>query len=247
MFRWIWLMAGCLSLLYFTGIALYTGLGNKFTYFWLLLALLCFVFHFIWRRGLLAKLPPGICKVTGVILLMGVAFFVFVQICIMSRYTSHCKERVDYLVVLGAQMKTSGPSRALKYRLDAAYDYLQQYEDTVVIVSGGRGKDEPVSEAQGMKAYLVAKGIPAERIILEDRSVNTYENLQLSAQLLRPEQDKVAVVTNNFHLFRAMKIAEKAGYEKLYGVAAQSELALLPHNTMREFFGIMKDFLVGNL
>ena len=151
------------------------------------------------------------------------------------------------MIVLGAQMKPDGPSRVLQYRLDAAYDYLVENPDTKVIVSGGQGSDEMISEAQGMYDYLAGRGIEKERIIREDRSVNTVQNLKYSAEFLDREQDSVCIVSNNFHMFRARRLAEKLGYQKVCGLAAKGDPVLMANNMLREFFGVMKDFTYGNL
>ena len=144
-------------------------------------------------------------------------------------------------------MKAEGPSRVLQYRLDAAVSYLQQNPKTLVIVSGGQGSDEHISEAQGMYDYLVQKGIEPGRILKEDRSVNTVQNLTFSAALLDKEKNSVAIVTNNFHLFRSMRIAKKLGYAHVYGIAAKGYPFLQPNNMLREFFGVVKDFAAGNI
>lgn len=95
--------------------------------------------------------------------------------------------------------------------------------------------------------YLVEKGISPERILLEDQSKNTFQNLTFSAEYLNREKDAVGIVSNNFHVFRAAKIARKAGYQRVYGIAAKGEPFLQFNNMMREFFGVAKDFLVGNM
>ncbi|MBO5055851.1 MAG: YdcF family protein [Lachnospiraceae bacterium] len=154
---------------------------------------------------------------------------------------------LDYIVVLGAQMKASGPSKALQYRLDEAVRYLEENPDTLVIVSGGQGLDEHISEAQGMYDYLAQKGIASGRIIKEDKSRNTFQNLTFSAEFLDKEKNSVGIVTNNFHVFRAVGIAKKAGYKAVCGIAARGEPFLQYNNMMREFFGVVKDFLVGNM
>ena len=132
-------------------------------------------------------------------------------------------------------------------RLDKAYDYLTENPDTVVIVSGGQGPDEHVSEAQGMYDYLVEKGIAAERILMEDQSRNTSQNIGFSSALLDKENSSVGIVTNNFHIFRATRIAKKSGYLHVCGIAAPSELSMQGNNMLREFMGVMKDFFVGNI
>ena len=155
--------------------------------------------------------------------------------------------KLDYIIVLGAQMKSNGPSRVLKMRLDKAYNYLMENPDTVAIVSGGQGADEHVSEAQGMYDYLVGKGIAAERILLEGQSRNTSQNIDFSSAFLDKERDSVGIVTNNFHIFRATHIAKKNGYSHVCGIAAPSELLMQGNNMLREFMGVMKDFLAGNI
>lgn len=98
-----------------------------------------------------------------------------------------------------------------------------------------------------MYDYLVNAGIAPDRILLEDQSKNTFQNLTFSAEYLDPSSDSVGVVSNNFHIFRATKIAQKAGYQNVYGIAAKGEPFLQCNNMMREFLGVVKDFLVGNI
>lgn len=91
------------------------------------------------------------------------------------------------------------------------------------------------------------KGIDPSRITKEDKSVNTFQNLTFSAEFLDEANDSVGVVSNNFHVFRAEKIAQKAGYTDVHGISAKGEPFLQLNNMMREFFGVMKDFLCGNM
>ena len=97
-----------------------------------------------------------------------------------------------------------------------------------------------------MYGYLVEAGIEAERILQEDQATNTVENLVLSSDFLDKEKDKVVLVTNNFHMFRALSLAKGQGYKQVEGLAAGSYPGMLPNNLLREFFGVGKDFLVGN-
>lgn len=97
-----------------------------------------------------------------------------------------------------------------------------------------------------MKQYLMAAGIAGERILMEDRSGNTSQNLKFSAGLIDTENSRVVIVTNNFHMFRALGIAKKQGYSA-EGLSAGSVVWMLPNNMLREFLGVLKDFAVGNL
>lgn len=188
---------------------------------------------------------PGTYTASTLFLLM-LAVFLFTEGCIISGFSKNTDKELDYIVVLGAQLKTTGPSRVLQYRLDTAYEYLTVHPDTKVIVSGGQGSNEPASEAQGMYDYLVKRGIEPDRIILEDKSVNTEQNIRFSKEFLQADTDKVGIVSNNFHVFRAVKLAKAAGYRNVVGIAAPATAFYLPNNMLREFFGVAKDFLMGH-
>ena len=157
-------------------------------------------------------------------------------------------EGLDELVVLGAQVRPDGsPSTVLRYRLDTAADYLRENPSTRCIVSGGKGANEPCSEAEAMARYLESCGIDAARIELEDASTNTAENLRNSRALLADAGDAVGIVTNDFHVLRATRIAAKQGYAHAHGIAAPSDTWYVPNNVLREVFGVAKDFLFGNM
>lgn len=241
------ILLGILFLAYFICIAFFVGHGTNFYFIWLFLGVGAILFALLWKKGFFAEhIPMGLRRLFLIGVILGGLLFVIVEGCIISGFSAEGKAGLDYLVVLGAQMKANGPSKALQYRLDEAALYLEQNKETKVIVSGGKGPDEHISEAQGMYDYLIQKGIAYDRIIMEDRSKNTFQNLTYSAKFLNKE-DMVGVVTNNFHVFRAVKIAKKAGYENVYGIAARGEPFLQYNNMMREFFGVVKDFLVGNM
>ncbi len=244
----ILLLFGILCLIYFICIAFFVGHGTNFYFIWLLLGCGSILLSILIRKGIWAnRFPVWFKRIFIILVCLGMSIFLIVEGLILSGFSKSAPEGLDYLVVLGAQMKRSGPSRALRYRLDAAIDYLTKNPDTYVIVSGGQGSDEHISEAQGMYDYLVEKGISAERIQKEDQSKNTFQNLTFSAEYLDKERDSVGVVSNNFHVFRAVRIARKAGYQKVHGIAARGEPFLQLNNMMREFLGVMKDFLVGNM
>ncbi len=204
---------------------------------------LAFFLHFhMW-----AKLPLGLQRVITIAVAAGILLFVIVEGCIISAYRAKGDANLDYIIVLGAQVKEKGPSAALKFRLDTAYDYLIENENTICIVSGGQGANEPYSEAQGMHDYLIGKGIPEERIIMEDKSTDTSENIAFSSKFLDMENDSVGIVTNNFHVFRGVHLAKHFGIKNVCGIAAPSNIYFQLNNMVREFFGIMKDLVYGNL
>lgn len=154
---------------------------------------------------------------------------------------------LDYLVVLGAGLRPDGtPSESLRLRLDAARDYLDANPDTRCIVSGGQGLGEIRTESDAMHDYLVQQGVSEGRITLESRSTTTAENILYSRELL-PEGTSVGVVTNDFHLYRALRLAEKNGLAGAHGLAAPSNPLYLPHALLRECAAIVKDTVVGNI
>lgn len=244
----IFAILGIVCLLYCLCIALFMGYGTKFFLVWGAIAvtfggLSLLSAHPAW----LVKIPFWLKTVFAVCIAVGVLLFVVVEGMILSQFGARAETGADYILVLGAQWKQSGPSYVLQKRLDKAITYLEQNPETIAIVSGGQGSNEPIAEAEGMKQYLMQKGIAEERILTENQSANTYQNLVYSSQLLDKENDRVVLVTNNFHMFRALSIAKKQGYSQIEGLSAGSYPAMLPNNLLREFLGVVKDFLVGNL
>ena len=151
----------------------------------------------------------------------------------------------ETLVVLGSQVKRSGPSAMTRYRLDAAKEVLDKYPDMVVVLSGGQGADEPWSEAQGMCDYLLDKGLEKDRIYLEDKSTNTRENLSFSQKVIEDNglNEHIAIVSNDFHIYRAGRIANRLGIENSL-VPAKSIFALLPAFYIRELYAILADWFI---
>ena len=181
--------------------------------------------------------------------LVGMAVAIVMILCgmILGDFSVKGSQKLDYIIVLGAQVREDGPSVVLKYRLDAAIEYLNENPDTVCIVSGGQGANEPFSEAEGMAEYLLDKGIDEHRIILEDKSTSTVENIQNSKALMEESYKGVGIVTNKFHVFRAVQIANVQGLEGVCGIAADSNMLYLPNNVLRECCGILKDWLMNNI
>ena len=116
--------------------------------------------------------------------------------------------------MLGAAVYGENPSITLQHRLEGAARYLEANPRTKAVVSGGQGKGEDISEAECMRRYLVEHGIDPDRILLEDRSTSTKENLAFSKAVIETDGgkvDRVVIVSSAYHLYRATKIAEMAG------------------------------------
>jgi uncharacterized SAM-binding protein YcdF (DUF218 family) len=241
----VWAVLAILCFIY--GILVYAvGSGTGFFLVWIGLAALFAIFSAAAKRGLWACIPGGLR--IAFLVLAGVVLVVFVVIegCILSGFREEGEEDLDYILVLGAQVYENGPSAALGFRLDKAIEYLEENPETICIVSGGQGYNEPFAEAVGMAAYLEENGISEERIILEAESANTAENIANSMAFL-DAGDSVGIVTNNFHMFRALQTARREGLEHVCGITADTTKLYLPNNMLREFFGVVKFYLLSVL
>ena len=197
------------------------------------------------RMGAWQGLPRALRMFVGVAAALAAAVTLGVGAPILTTAHEPAPEGLDELVV---QVRPDGsPSTVLRYRLDTAADYLRENPSTRCIVSGGKGANEPCSEAEAMARYLESCGIDAARIELEDASTNTVENLRNSRALLADAGDAVGIVTNDFHVLRATRIAAKQGYANARGIAAPSDAWYVPNNVLREVMGVVKDFLFGNM
>ena len=168
-------------------------------------------------------LKPLVAMVLAGVLTFGALFGI-----VMYGAHDHVQGDPQIMVILGCQVKPWGPSILLQDRLDKALEYLEEHPDMTVVVSGGQGPDEPMSEARAMADYLIEQGVPEERILLEDQSHNTNQNLRLTAQLLTElgydTTDEMIVVSNGFHLTRVRMLWGRVwgGHYNLSTLAAPS-------------------------
>lgn len=157
---------------------------------------------------------------------------------------------VDAVIVLGAGVNGEEPSAALWSRIRAAADYLALHPDVPVVLSGGQGPGEAVTEAEAMRRALWTDSEERNaRYLLEERSANTAENFRYSKEVLEEhgldtETAVTAVVTNDFHCFRARMIARKQGFGTVIDVPAQLPWWWLTANYYaREAFAVVKTVL----
>ena len=221
--------------------------GSKFFLFWFLLGAIFLLCGVGVKRNWYLLLPKWLMGILGALVFVGMAVFLFLMVKIGACFECTCDTPLDYIIVLGAQVKDDGPSVVLKYRLDCAAEYLDKNPGTICIVTGAKGSNERVTEARGMADYLISAGIDEERIILEEQATNTSENIRYSKALLPSGDVTVGIVTNNFHVYRALGIAKKQGIEDATGLAAGSSLSFLPNNMTREAIGVLKDLAFGNM
>ncbi len=212
---------------------------SRFFIFWLVLASAGLILSELIRTELISRIPPPVRLTLICLLITGAAVFLVMIGLILSAFHERPLKHPDCLIVLGAQVRESGPSRVLAYRLDAAAAYLRDHTETVVVLSGGKGRTEPWTEAEGMEKYLKDQKLPEGiRIITEKESMSTRDNLRNCFRLTGDVP--VAVVTSNFHMYRAKMLARDAGYSNVYGIAARSTPYYLPNNITRESLALIK-------
>ena len=223
------------------------GSGTRFYRTWYYISLCLLFFGIIFITGIDRYIPGAVFKVLTVLIVCGALVAVIILIYILSGIKGSERKGLDALVVLGSQIREDGPSKSLLFRLQEADRYLKENPQTLCIVTGGQGYNEPITEAEGMKSYLVENGIGEDRIIMEDRATTTYENLLFSSAFLDRKNDHVGIVTNNFHIKRSICIARKLGYSHVCGIAGYSMPSFLPNNLLREVLAFGLDILRGHI
>ena len=159
------------------------------------------------------------------------------------------RPKYDYVIALGCGLLGGERvSKLLSGRLDKAikiYKRSRSRTHSHIIVSGGQGPDEKLSEAEAMKGYLVEQGIPEEDILMEDKSVNTLENIRNSKEIIDSREDgkRTAVCTSNYHVLRALIYSRQAGLEA-DGIGSHTRLYYWPSAMIREFAGLMKIYFL---
>lgn len=175
-----------------------------------------------------------------------IVFFVAVEGIILKAAFTTPPANLDYIIVLGAKVNGTQPSGALRNRIDVASEYLRDNPDTLVIASGGQGPDEGISEAECIRIGLIQRGIDEKRIIMEDKSTSTLENLTFSLKLLEESSPDIGLVTNNFHIYRSMKIAETFEGYGFFAVPVATSALSFPHYMLREFCATVVGLLRGS-
>jgi uncharacterized SAM-binding protein YcdF (DUF218 family) len=243
------MVIGVTFLLYFAVIVIYTKTSTAFGGFFIAsglgLILLSNIYKYLGKRE--STIYPFIEKMTWILLILGIlVFFIILRVILINGKKSKLKE-VDYLIILGARINGNRITKSLKYRLDTALEFLENNKQTKVIVSGGRGEGENITEAQAMKEYLVSKGFDNNRVIKEDRSRDTNQNIKYSKDIIKDTSKTILIVTNTFHLYRSLQIARKQGFTSVEGLGAPSDKVLVFSYYIREVFAVLKDKLFRNM
>jgi len=175
--------------------------------------------------------------------------FIGIEALIIS-YPKHSEKQADYIIVLGAGLDEGRtPNLILQERLDAAIKYIDENPNEYVVLSGGQGADEYVPEAQAMSEYMQERGIDKEKIIIEDKSTDTNENLKFSKEKIEEHSHKplaesrVKIVTTDYHAFRSSILAKKNGYVNFDNYSSATVWYFIPPTHIREAFAVVKSVL----
>lgn len=246
------MILGGAAAVYYILLVSYAGMLASFSLFWLFAAIA------FWASGLLYSIRdkfgrflepflfPKVFLITTICLFM--VIFLLVEGIVISHMSDDAGDTTcDYLIVLGCQVRKDHMPRSLKYRLDKTLEYCREHEDTIAIVSGGMGENEDITEAVAMRNYLIESGMDASRIRMERFATDTRQNLKLSYMMIpNKEKTQIGIVSNGFHIYRALKLAEGISMKNVHGIAAPSDILMLPNNLVREFFALTKEKFAGH-
>lgn len=182
------------------------------------------------------------------ILLISVALGIIYCATVLFQIIYHANystpEKSDTIIVLGCQIWGKSPSLLLEYRLKKALELYKSGYASYIIVSGGQGKDEVYPESTVMKNWLVSHGISDTRIIEENKSTSTFENLKFSKKMMDINYLKTAlIISNNFHIYRSLRISKILGM-KASGGPAPTVNYLVPYYYSREVLSVTKSYLL---
>lgn len=199
--------------------------GTGFFIVWILMAAIVTVAGVFFQKGIFKMIPMPFKTVGIAVCVVIFCSFLLIEGLVIRQMSMSGRDGLDYVIVLGAQVHKDRPSVVLKYRLDRAAEYLRDNPETICIVSGGQGID-------------------ADRILIEDQSKTTAENMRFSKKMI-PESASVGIITNDFHMFRALQIAKNEGFQtgQICGITAGSTRFFLPNNMLREYLAEIKFLL----
>lgn len=272
-FLWITLavllLYAVFAFLYSTVVVYASGKATSFLWFWPLtcaFALVAVVLLFLVVTNRLPRLKTA-AVILCILFWICLTVFGIVEAIVFSEGRKTATPGADYVIVLGAQVRGEYPTLVLNARIKVAAEYLKENPQAVAVASGGQGTGESISEAEAIRRGLTRLGISEERILLESASTSTAENLRFSAKVIQGYEQgkieaeapvitgdeavrfvskKVVLVTNDFHVFRATRLAKNLGYTDVSGLGATDFFAVTIQYYVREFFAITKEVIGGN-
>lgn len=222
-------------------------IGYKFTGF-LIFVLGAFLFYLALSIGIRRRALIILRRIVLALAALGIGFTAVMTGIVVRDMSGDMPVACDYVIVLGAGLDKETPSLTLVDRLQRTAEYMNEFPDSIAIVSGSQGSGETITEALAMERYLVSRGIPRERIIKEEKATNTNENLIYSREIIDSRGGgSAAIVSSDYHIFRARLLAQKQGLSAVM-LSAKSSLPILRINyAVREGFALVKAKLLGHI
>lgn len=195
---------------------------------------------FFFLLGLLYKWNSQVINIMySLFMVLFILSFVFIGV-YGSINTSNGKE--EYIIVLGCGLNGERITNNLENRLEKAIKLNEKKPDSTIIVSGGKGENETISESEAMFNFLISNGINENKVVKESESTSTYENLTYSEILIQERNDcySVCIISNNYHIFRIRMIVNRLGLTANF-VGVKTDWKTIPVCFLREFTAILKD------
>lgn len=174
-----------------------------------------------------------------------IALFIFVEYNVLSKSNLKEKNKSDFIIILGAAVHGEVPSYALSKRLEVSLMLINENPDVKVILSGGQGPGEDITEAEAMRRYLVSNGVNEQNLLKEEKATNTYENIMYSKEIMdkfNMDNPSITVVTSNSHMYRTLYICDKLDLD-VSGYISPVLINSVPFLYFREFFAVVKAYL----
>ena len=260
---------GILCGIYGTVVIFMAGFLELQNYIWYVFAFVFFALGKLIKLYLNKRIPLWSVVSVCTLATLGILIFIITVAVIRLSIPKSDEKSLDFLVVLGAKTDFEKKESDTKYRLEKTIDYINENPYTMIIISGGMQKNGKI-ESLEMADYLIERGIDRENILVEVESHNTRENLIYTLALLDKYNDDIkrnkdfiirndigpvtvvearpqtiGILTNDFHIFRAMQVAKKLGYTQVYPISASSDKILYLHMLLRETFAILKYKFLG--
>ena len=253
----VFFILSALCMGYFWLIVIYSGIGTDFCGIWVafsILFLLMGIFRILDVRDkeeMPKRLPVFIYTTFAIGALTCISILFLIAKDGRVKDTQGC----DYVIVIGDRVYEDGISSTLKKRLDKAAAYCEQNPDTVLVLSGGEDSGDVLPEALAMYNYLILKGIPDGRMIIEADSDTTLMKISNSLNLIEqdltermvPPPIMIGVLTSDYHFFRTLRAAAYVTEERIFPIRADSDPVLYVHQCVRECFAVIRDRLAGTL
>jgi len=204
-------------------------------------SLVLLTYGIFWFKGRIAR------WIHAVVIVICSIVLVFCGFLVVYGNSDNARFDEDAVIVLGAGVRGDRVSTTLAWRLDRAVEYYAANPDAVIVVTGGQGSQESVTEALAMERYLIERGVPAEKIIKEEQATSTYENFLFSDALLKQEfggEYSAVLITNSYHVYRAERTAHYAGISSVRHMGARINWYNMPPDYMREMMAVVKLWVI---